>query len=98
MYAEKADLQSALLDFEQLFDHPSTPEEKELMKDIYDRYRTVKRLVRRSSNVSPNKSLILILYFCCNLLLCHSVYGGEEKFLCTGRDNFIIFLLALGIL
>lgn len=49
LYTEKVDIQSALLQFEKLFGHPETEEEKSLTKEIYDRYRTVRRLVRRSS-------------------------------------------------
>ncbi len=49
---EKEDLHSALLRFEATFGQPETAEEKDLTRDIYDRYRTVKRLVRRSSLVS----------------------------------------------
>lgn len=49
LVSEKADLQSALQDFEHVFGAPESDEAKALMKDFYDRYRTVKRLVRRSS-------------------------------------------------
>ena len=55
LLAEKHDLQTSLLQFERMFGHPESPEEKELMKGIYDRYRNVKRLVRRSSATRSNK-------------------------------------------
>jgi hypothetical protein len=68
---EKMDLQSCLLDFEHMFGSGpgsrscSAPdlsnsaaaeeEEKALIKDLYDRYRKVKRLVRRSSAKSEQQ-------------------------------------------
>lgn len=56
---EKVDLQSALLQFEHLFGHPETTEEKSLVKDVYDRYRSVKRYVRRSSSIRSKDPLEL---------------------------------------
>lgn len=56
---EKVDLQSALLQFEHLFGHPETQEEKSLVKDVYDRYRSVKRHIRRSSSIRSKDPLEL---------------------------------------
>merc|ERR1712223_679534 len=56
---EKVDLQSALLQFEHLFGHPESVEEKALGKDVYDRYRSVKRYVRRSSSIRSKDPLEL---------------------------------------
>ena len=56
---EKVDLQSALLQFEHLFGHPETSEEKDMVKDVYDRYRSVKRHVRRSSSIRSKDPLEL---------------------------------------
>ena len=56
---EKVDLQSALLQFEHLFGHPETQEEKALVKDVYDRYRSVKRHIRRSSSIRSKDPLEL---------------------------------------
>jgi len=56
---EKVDLQSALLQFEHLFGHPESVEEKALVKDVYDRYRSVKRYVRRSSSIRSKDPLEL---------------------------------------
>ena len=57
---EKLDLQSALLQFEHLFGHPESNEEKALVKDVYDRYRSVKRHVRRSSSTKSKDPLELV--------------------------------------
>ncbi len=46
------DLRSAIVRFEASFGQPESDREKEVTRAIYDRYRTVKRLVRRSSAVS----------------------------------------------
>ena len=56
---EKVDLQSALLQFEDLFGHPETNDEKVLVKDVYDRYRSVKRHIRRSSSIRSKDPLEL---------------------------------------
>ncbi len=55
--SEKSDLHAAIMRFEATLGAPETPEEKELMKGVYDRYRAVKRLVRRSSAVRLHKEL-----------------------------------------
>lgn len=41
-----------MLDYEKEFGHPETKEEKEVMKDVYERYRIIKRMSRRSNQVS----------------------------------------------
>ena len=45
--AEKLDLQKALLKFESTYGRPSTKQERDIMRPIYDRYRLVKRIVAR---------------------------------------------------
>lgn len=57
---EKVTLQRALLNYETNHGRPSTAEEKEVMRPVYDRYRSVKRILsgRRgewsfSAEVSP---------------------------------------------
>lgn len=52
IFDEKLEIQTLLLEFEKAHGHPETKEEKEAMKDLYERYRNVKRLARRSSSVS----------------------------------------------
>jgi len=49
---EKSDLSEAIQRLEASFGRLESPEEKEIAKSVYDRHRTVKRLVRRSSAVS----------------------------------------------
>jgi len=43
--AEKVAMQRELLKFEGMHGRPNTKEEKEMMRHVYDRYRTVKRLL-----------------------------------------------------
>ena len=52
IFDEKLQMQSSLLQFEKIHGHPQSKEEKDIMKDIYDRYRMVKKIARRSSSVS----------------------------------------------
>ena len=47
---EKLDIQTLLLDFERIHGHPETKDEKEAMKDLYDRYRSLKIIVKRSNS------------------------------------------------
>ena len=47
---EKLDIQTLLLDFERIHGHPETKEEKEAMKELYERYRALKMIVRRSQS------------------------------------------------
>jgi len=46
---EKMELQSLLRDYEKEFGHPESREEKDCMKEVYERYRIIKRMARRSS-------------------------------------------------
>jgi len=50
IFDEKLEMQTFLLEFEKVHGHPETKEEKDAMKDLYERYRSVKRLARRSSS------------------------------------------------
>ena len=47
---EKLDIQTLLLDFERIHGHPETKDEKEAMKELYDRYRSLKMMVKRSNS------------------------------------------------
>jgi len=47
---EKLDMQSQLLDFEKEHGHPLNRADKEIMSNLYERYRLVKRQCRRSSS------------------------------------------------
>ena len=68
IFDEKLEMHAVLLEFEKIHGHPESKEEKEIMKVIYERYRVIKRLARRSSSVSvhvvhsssivPNDSLV----------------------------------------
>ncbi|GFR78150.1 protein FAM13A [Elysia marginata] len=57
VHDEKLAVQRALLHFEGLHGRPSTREEKDLMRPLYDRYRSVKRMLAKP--VSPRNSLEL---------------------------------------
>ena len=52
MHEEKAALQKALLYYESVHGRPSTREDRDLARPLYDRYRAVKRSVVRSNSVS----------------------------------------------
>ncbi|XP_064639103.1 protein FAM13A-like isoform X3 [Lineus longissimus] len=52
---EKLAIQKALLYFESLHGRPSSKDEKELMRPLYDRYRNIKRIIS-SPKVSSDKS------------------------------------------
>ena len=54
IFDEKLEMQTFLLEFERVHGHPETKDEKEAMKELYERYRSVKRLARRSSSVSDS--------------------------------------------
>eukprot|EP00092_Neocalanus_flemingeri_P019741 GFUD01021381.1.p1 GENE.GFUD01021381.1~~GFUD01021381.1.p1 ORF type:complete len:979 (+),score=194.06 GFUD01021381.1:418-3354(+) len=56
IFDEKLEMQTVLLDFERVHGHPETKDEKEVMKDLYERYRTVKRLARRSSSARSRET------------------------------------------
>jgi hypothetical protein len=51
IFVAVCDLSPLFSEYEKLHGHPQTKEAKEAMKDIYDRYRMVKRLARRSNSV-----------------------------------------------
>ncbi|GFO23335.1 protein fam13b-like isoform x2 [Plakobranchus ocellatus] len=57
VHEEKLAVQRALLHFEGLHGRPSTRDEKDLMRPLYDRYRSVKRMLAKP--VSPRNSLEL---------------------------------------
>lgn len=52
MQEEKTALQKALLYYESVHGRPTTREDRDLARPLYDRYRQVKRIVMRSSSVS----------------------------------------------
>lgn len=52
MQEEKTALQKALLYYESIHGRPTTREDRDLARPLYDRYRQVKRIVMRSSSVS----------------------------------------------
>lgn len=54
---EKAELQILLLDFEKQHGHPDTKQAKEAAKELYDRYRMVKRMARRSNSARSRESV-----------------------------------------
>merc|ERR1712142_400011 len=56
IFDEKLEIQTLLLEFEKVHGHPETKEEKEAMKDLYERYRNVKRLARRSSSARSRET------------------------------------------
>lgn len=56
---EKYDIQHALLDYEHMFGHPSSEEERLVTKIVYDRYRSVKRQFRRSNSLRSKDLLEL---------------------------------------
>jgi len=56
IFDEKLEMQTVLLEFERVHGHPETKDEKEAMKNLYERYRTVKRLARRSSSARSRET------------------------------------------
>ncbi|RWS31445.1 protein FAM13A-like protein [Leptotrombidium deliense] len=52
---EKLDVQKALLKYESLFGRPESKEDRDVMRPIYDRYRTLKRLASRFSSKTAKK-------------------------------------------
>jgi len=56
---EKYDIQHVLLEYEHMFGHPVSEEERLLTKTIYDRYRFVKRQFRKSNSLRSKESLEL---------------------------------------
>ena len=53
MADERKDMQSLLSEFEKMYSSNSSKREKELMADLYERLRSVKRLCRRQSDLVP---------------------------------------------
>lgn len=49
---EKSSIQRALLYFESIYGRPSTSEERDAARMLYDRYRLLKRLVNRNNSIS----------------------------------------------
>lgn len=56
IFDEKLEMQTFLLEFERIHGHPETKEEKDAMKELYERYRSVKRLARRSSSARSREN------------------------------------------
>lgn len=59
---EKIDIQKGLLFLQTKHGRPSTKEDKDLVRPLYDRYRVVKRLISRTSLVSK-KIFYNLFYF-----------------------------------
>lgn len=57
IFDEKKEMQLKLLEFEKEHGHPEGKEEKDLTKALYDRYRMVKRIARRSSSALSREAL-----------------------------------------
>lgn len=53
---EKTALQHSLLYFESLYGRPTTREERDVVRSLYDRYRIIKRLVTRSLSIAGTVS------------------------------------------
>lgn len=58
---EKSSVQRALLYFESIYGRPGTPEERDVARPLYDRYRLLKRLVNRNNSFSGGIELPTIL-------------------------------------
>nr|XP_045621141.1 protein FAM13A-like isoform X1 [Procambarus clarkii] len=54
MQEEKTDLQKALLYYESIHGRPTSREDRDLARPLYDRYRQVKRIVMRAYRTSEN--------------------------------------------
>lgn len=54
---EKVAVQKALLHFEGIYGRPSSKEDRDLVRPLYDRYRTLKRMVARSGMTKLNASI-----------------------------------------
>lgn len=52
MVEEKTDVQHVLLHFESLYGRPSTKDERDVARPLYDRYRQLKKLVLRTVSVT----------------------------------------------
>lgn len=64
MQDEKTALQKALLYYESIHGRPTTREDRDLARPLYDRYRQVKRVVMRTGSVSAQFLLIFNLNTC----------------------------------
>lgn len=60
MQEEKTALQKALLYYESVHGRPTTREDRDLARPLYDRYRQVKRIVMRSGSVSLFSHLAIL--------------------------------------
>lgn len=58
MQEEKTALQKALLYYESLHGRPTSREDRDLARPLYDRYRQVKRIVMRTGSVSVGAFLV----------------------------------------
>lgn len=58
VHEEKTALQKALLYYESVHGRPTTREDRDLARPLYDRYRQVKRIVMRSGSVSTFRIVI----------------------------------------
>ena len=63
MQEEKTALQKALLYYESIHGRPTTREDRDLARPLYDRYRQVKRIVMRTSSVSIKNNRLNILNY-----------------------------------
>ena len=62
LFEEKLDLQRSLLKFESLFGRPMNIEDRAIMRPIYERYRTIKRIMSKNLNFcKENNNLAPIL-------------------------------------
>lgn len=63
MQEEKTALQKALLYYESLHGRPTTREDRERARPLYDRYRQVKRIVMRTGSVSLRGCFSVLIHF-----------------------------------
>jgi hypothetical protein len=63
LMAEKVALQKALLHLESLHGRPATKGDRDLVRPLYDRYRSLKRLVIRSGGVSCTQKICLSIFY-----------------------------------
>ncbi|KAG8178715.1 hypothetical protein JTE90_024837 [Oedothorax gibbosus] len=61
LVAEKIAVQKVLLNFESLHGRPASKAHRELVRPLYDRYRSVKRLIARNAQGKDNPDLVPIL-------------------------------------
>lgn len=58
---EKVAVQKALLYFESIYGRPSSKDDRDLVRPLYDRYRSLKRMVARSGMVRIHFHIYVIL-------------------------------------